>query len=66
LKALKFIIYGIIIIHGKNNLHPLKLITVLGLCEVRGPVGLFAKVAVQHVSVLAPAGAAGRIGRGIP
>jgi hypothetical protein len=33
---------------------------------VRGPVGLFATVAVQHVSVLAPAGAAGRVGHGIP
>ena len=49
-----------------TTLHPLKLIAVLGLCEVRGPVGLFATVAVQHVSILAPAGAAGRVGHGIP
>ncbi len=49
-----------------TTLCPLKLLAVLELCEVRGPVGLFATVAVLLVSFLAPAGAAGAVGHSIP
>jgi hypothetical protein len=47
-----------------DNSPPSEADPVLGLCELRGPVGLFATAALQQVSILAPSGSCRGCGAG--